>query len=1327
MTPAEPGWSTLKSVVAEALELPPAARDAHLEAQLTSPSLRAEAVRLLHACEAAASSPVLELGAVQFAAGLLADVHESSAALIGESPVVYNARYELGAPIGHGGMGVVHRAIDRQNPDRPLAIKRIRSDRVSESSLSLFKAEFKAMAEMRHPNIARVYDFERIQGSDDYLFTMEYVDGTNIFDATLDATPETALGLVVETCRALSYVHSRKLIHLDLKPRNIMVDRTGTVKVLDFGLVGSRTPDSVTTYACTPAYAAPERLDAALTVDHRADLYSLGVTWFQLLCRRLPFESANLVDLLRLQQTAPLHFDEDAISRIPAWMRGIIERLCAKDPADRFRSGNAVIEAINAAGGRSFEIETSATRDSYCFAGQLVGRREQLDELSDFMNRRLDDAAAPIEPVFLVAGPSGGGKSRIMLELRHRAQMSRAVFIEADCYEGSLSEYEPVITAVGYTMRLAESVGASDLLDRFAPSLALLDRRFGRESDAPVAGVDNPDAARVALIAHICDFLVAVAERVPYVVYVNDLQWARAETLDVLLNLSRLVAVRERGGMRVRLAVFGSYRDDEVVGRPIERWLCTLHDNHELRSVRLEPLVRNEVASLLGSMLGIDELPDRFVDRVARETAGNPLFISEVMRSLVERGSVYLEGGRWSADRPIGVLEIPPTMATLFERRVARLDEREQDVLKLVAAYGRPMPLWLMATVTGLDGDTMHDIVLGLLRRQMLSRGTIGGQSCCWASHDRIRELVYARTDRETRLQLHRALAEALEARTDRYGGTPLVELARQWWAAEDRDKALVYCISGGREAKRRHALETGIELLDHALELLPPDGSAQRATIEEDLAEMLALAGDFDRATVLYDGLLPKLATVMDRARVMRQLGSIACYRGNAPVALQNLWKALGLLGDVRPRSRAGLLAKIGLAMAGHFLLRFAPSFRRLTTNRAVNAAKAECYSALVYPGYHADPLECLLAVLRSGNHAMKVGDGPQLSLACSHLGFLFYGLILNRFATAAEFNRRALSIADTFELPLHRAYALQATMFLKFLEGEWDAVCESALESAALFREYGDMYCVGSSYCLLLLGYRMRGMLEAARRAAQEGLEIIERVGALVVSTPVSMKHGMLLADLGDERGLPKVLEALRTADRIGDPLQRSWVRLFLGHCYFAQGELEHAVAYLESCVQFRREFRLGADFLGPIVHPLLARAYIDLARRTTDPSTRQDSLRRAKRHAAVGLRSMKRRATYRAAAILAMAECRWEDGSEMEARALFDRSIAFAEQQGSRMMLADAHYELGRRLRDSEGARRHLQVALELYDACGAVTYVQCARRVLTTMNPTVWGAR
>jgi tetratricopeptide (TPR) repeat protein len=397
--------------------------------------------------------------------------------------------------------------------------------------------------------------------------------------------------------------------------------------------------------------------------------------------------------------------------------------------------------------------------------------------------------------------------------------------------------------------------------------------------------------------------------------------------------------------------------------------------------------------------------------------------------------------------------------------------------------------------------------------------------------------------------------------------------------------------------------------------------------------------------------------------------------------------------------------------------LLRFLPFLKRPARDRALVTAKAECYLSLVFAGFFINQIECALAVLMSANYAARLGDGPHLSYAYSHLSFMLYGLAWRRVETARDYARRALSMAESFQLPVHRGYAYQSMTFLDYLEGRWEDGCESALKGIAQFRAHGDMYCVGSSYCALLLHYQGRGMLGAARQAAQEGLEIIERVGALAVSTPVSMKHGMLLTDVGNgDVGVPKVRAAIEAVERMEDPTLRAWVRLLLGHCHFARGEIDAAIEQMEVCVEIRRRFDLSADFLSPRVYPLLSRAYVEKARVASDSRSRSELLRRARRHAEAATRSTKRRATFSAAALLANAECLWEEGKEADARALFDRSIKLAEAQGSRMMLADAHYELGRRLHNVDDARRYLQTALDLYDACDAVPYVQSVRRAM-----------
>lgn len=265
-------------------------------------------------------------------------------------------RYEVLEELGKGGMGVVYRVADPLNPTRQVALKSIRGKDVLPELVGRFKAEFRALTLLKHPNVAAAYDFESIPGSQDYFFTMEFVEGRNIFHATEDASWKQIVSLLVEVCRALSYVHSRKLTHYDIKPSNVLVSDEGKVKVLDFGLAAVKSVGPRSWRGGTPAYMAPELSDSETLVDHRSDLYSLGIMAYQLFCRQLPFRATSMSDLLRMHRFQPLGFNEPEWKEIPLWIRSIIKRLCAKHPADRYPSANKVIEDINRQGGLSYEI-----------------------------------------------------------------------------------------------------------------------------------------------------------------------------------------------------------------------------------------------------------------------------------------------------------------------------------------------------------------------------------------------------------------------------------------------------------------------------------------------------------------------------------------------------------------------------------------------------------------------------------------------------------------------------------------------------------------------------------------------------------------------------------------------------------------------------------------------------------------------------------------------------------------------------------------------------------------------------------------------------------
>lgn len=203
-------------------------------------------------------------------------------------------RYSVQVRVGLGGMGAVYRGT-QLSLGRPVAIKVLRvSDGYDFAFEDRFRREARAMAALNHPNIVAIYDYGHL-GTEFLYFVMEFVDGTDLGEIMRQGrmTPELALQILPQICAGLEYAHSKGIVHRDIKPANIMLTRQGEVKITDFGLAKdvARSPSVATdTHMVmgTPEYAAPEQFNAHREVDHRADIYALGVMMYQMLTGALP-------------------------------------------------------------------------------------------------------------------------------------------------------------------------------------------------------------------------------------------------------------------------------------------------------------------------------------------------------------------------------------------------------------------------------------------------------------------------------------------------------------------------------------------------------------------------------------------------------------------------------------------------------------------------------------------------------------------------------------------------------------------------------------------------------------------------------------------------------------------------------------------------------------------------------------------------------------------------------------------------------------------------------------------------------------------------------
>ena len=208
--------------------------------------------------------------------------------------LIPHGRYFAEEIIGQGGMGMVYRGV-QVSLNRPVAIKLMKCGTGGHYAFEdRFRREAQSMAQLNHPNIVTIFDYGHIE-KEFLFFVMEYIDGTDIAEImrTGGMTPQLALMLLPQICHALEYAHAKGIVHRDIKPANIMITRQGEVKVTDFGL--AKKIDQFNSFVTqthmimgTPEYAAPEQIDAHREVDHRADIYALGVMIYQMLMGHLP-------------------------------------------------------------------------------------------------------------------------------------------------------------------------------------------------------------------------------------------------------------------------------------------------------------------------------------------------------------------------------------------------------------------------------------------------------------------------------------------------------------------------------------------------------------------------------------------------------------------------------------------------------------------------------------------------------------------------------------------------------------------------------------------------------------------------------------------------------------------------------------------------------------------------------------------------------------------------------------------------------------------------------------------------------------------------------
>src|ERR1700683_1134521 len=263
-----------------------------------------------------------------------------------EPGMVLAQRYEIVEILGQGGMGAVYKATDREL-NRTVAIKVIRPDLARDQGIvDRFKQELLLAHQVTHRNVIRIYDLSEADGMK--FITMEYVEGENLLTLLHEKkkfAPEEAVEIMLQVCRALEAAHTVGVIHRDLKPQNIMRDKTGRILVMDFGLARTLEGDGMTQSGAlvgTIEYMSPEQA-LAKSLDQRSDIFALGLIFYELLIGNMPFKAESaLASLIKRTQerVAPV---SDFDHAIPQALSNIVSKCLERDPNMRYQTTSQIL------------------------------------------------------------------------------------------------------------------------------------------------------------------------------------------------------------------------------------------------------------------------------------------------------------------------------------------------------------------------------------------------------------------------------------------------------------------------------------------------------------------------------------------------------------------------------------------------------------------------------------------------------------------------------------------------------------------------------------------------------------------------------------------------------------------------------------------------------------------------------------------------------------------------------------------------------------------------------------------------------------------------
>ena len=927
-------------------------------------------------------------------------------------------------------MGQVFRVRDELEC-RTVALKLLKPELTEAFQLQRFKREFRAAARLDHPHCVRSLEFIEDQGQ--AVLTMEYVNG-GALRLRRHGDPVEVIHLGLQLLAGLDHIHGQRLIHRDLKPGNILVEQApdGLVRarLADFGIAGVmdlvHEDTTVGLVQGSLRYVAPETL-ASGQADPRSDLYSLGLVLYALLAGQHPFGNPrrSLREWLGVHRRGRIRPLSLLRPELPVLLVEIVHRMCHVDPNERFDDAASAHDALCSLWNQlpdpgPVPLHPPLLRRPYLAAPALVGRQEPLQKLRDAHDAgRQGRGPAVVQ----LRGAAGHGKSRLLRELLVEVFEGDTMLFPGTCRAEGGVPYEPLA-------ELLETLAQTEFDGDATPVGALPNHSPTQLAgpDDPTADVvgDNLESPAISMVAELrlehhapedglsgrlqaharwCAQLRLLCRTRPVLLLVEDAQWADPPTLQLLTSMVRTLAITRLRGDPVRVCVVISHRPD-VDSPDLEAFMEAARDYGLLTSLQMRSLSTRDSTELLASMLMMptDEVPETFSRPLVTQAEGNPLFLSQMLHSLLGRGQLARgSDGRWdlSMER-LSAAQLPRSVATAIGERATRLAIEHQQIMVAASVLGREFEVPALGEITGLDELALLDGLDELVRAGFVEDHEHGYRFV----HDRIRDAIYDALPTAECRTLHGQAAEYL-VHPDPLRPEIAPAAAHHYERAGEPGIAYEFALRAARHAAQEHAHGAALDFYDTATRLAGAAEIELDAGLSELRGDALSAVGQYAKAAEAYALRLEDVREGPAHIALLSKVGMLEHKQGHYTRAIEQFETVLRGLGS-RATAR-GLRLSIRVFFESLLFMLPLPRRERATAGADVlirtHTLLSEC---CLMTG---DAMRTAHHAMAAGNAARRRGPSPESARALAFLGMGMVTFGQHRFGDGLIARARAWS----------------------------------------------------------------------------------------------------------------------------------------------------------------------------------------------------------------------------------------------------------------------------------------------------------------------------